>query len=444
MPPKQKPASINASKWPMRDSLKVDRIPPSSSEAEAAALGCILLNFRALSEAQVVIRSKEYFYEQRHQNLWDILTTMSHSIDKVTVFSEIHDRNAAQAVGGLDYVAGIADTAMEILLPDYLEIIRKKFILRQIVHKCAELTDRAFKHDGDIEPLLADMEKDVLAIRGGMNCGGVADVAGTLDALACKIQEASDGGTPIGMQTGIKVIDRHIGGMRAQVIGVSGEPSTGKTSLASQIGLNRVFNHGDAVGWFSLETDAETMLTRFICNRHRINSRNLFSNPSAEELRLFGRGKMELLAHRDKIMICDDSDLTMSQIRSRARRMVQQGAKLIVIDFLQIVKHKDAKKGKTDVVAEAAYEVKAMVKELKVPVIVICTLSNEGALKNSGDINYALDVHIALKKSKDSADEDKRWTVICRFAKGKDCGTATKALEFVRPYYRFEDAEEQE
>ncbi len=434
----------------LTDPLKIDRIPPHSLEAEQGVLGCVLLSPRSLSDCVEKLKSgSEMFYDLRHQALYDAFLDLTHKgtpIDLITVQQKLKGMQQLESIGGIAYVASLPDSVPSAAnLGYYLDIVREKHILRQMIATCTETVGRAYEHEGNIEALLTDYEKETLAIRGGMNCGGVVDVAGTLDALTVKIQQAADGGTPIGMQTGIRTIDAHIGGMDdSQVIGISAEPSTGKTSLASQIGLNRVFDYGDTVGWFSLETSAETMLTRFICNRQRINSRALRSNPSSEELSRFGRGKQELLAHEKKILICDDSDLTMSQIRSRARRMVQQGAKLLIIDFLQLIKSKDPKKSKTEVVSESAYEVKSMAKELKVPVIIICSLSNEGNLKNSGDIGYSLDVHITLKKKKEDGDEDKRWTVICRFAKGKDCGTATKALAFVRPYYRFDDSDETE
>jgi len=442
-----------------------DRLPPHAMEAEQGVLGCILLSPNDCL-ATVITNfpaTDEVFYDLRHQTIYANLVSMyemRQAIDIITIQQRLKDFDMLDAIGGIPYLNALQDAVPSAAnLSYYLEIVLEKFVLRKAVSTCTEVVQKIYSFEGDSEQLLDEMERDILAIRSGgrkqLTAVGmkqsVAEAMEDIEALT------SSGGKATGLRTGFLDLDRMTGGFNGgEMIVIAARPSLGKTSLAMNIADFVSVETKLPVGVFSLEMTRRALTTRMICSRARVNLRNLSEGYAADAdyPKLTNAGGR---ISQSGMLIDDTPGLSIMQLRARARMMWQMsGIKLFVIDYLQLLSSttKRGKENRQQEVSEISSGIKALAKELNVPVIVLSQLNREidrskrkpqlSDLRESGSIEQDADFVGFLYNVKIDGDEDYEaidaLPVNLKIAKQRNGPIGEVNLTFLKPYTRFESA----
>jgi replicative DNA helicase len=410
------------------DLMKLDRLPPHSLEAEQGVLGCVLLSPNE-SMGLCVDKLKggaETFYDLRHQTLYDLLVGMydrKEPIDLITVQQKLKDSGTLEGVGGLAYLSNLMDAVPSAAnLAYYLDIMREKFVLRRMLRACTQVIGRVHEHEGEVDALIDEVERDILKIseeREEAGIRGMKDlVRGAIDLI--QSYHARAGGLT-GIGTGLADLDKLTSGLHeGEMIVIAARPSVGKTSLAMNVVEHAIINEGLPVGVFSLEMTSESLVMRMLCSMARVNGRAIRDGFLSEQDMRKLTGAASKMA-KAPLYIDDTSGLSILQLRARARRMWQQhGIKLFIIDYMQLL-HSSSRKAQDNrqqEVAEISSGVKALAKELKVPVIVLSQLNRDvekrgksetpklSDLRESGSIEQDADVVGLLYRVESEEDEN--------------------------------------
>ncbi|MBI1841153.1 MAG: replicative DNA helicase [Verrucomicrobia bacterium] len=444
-----------------------DRLPPHSIEAEQGVLGCIFLApSECLGDCVEKLKSgAQTFYDLRHQALYEELVGMYEAkqpVDLITVPQRLKDKNLLEAVGGLSYLASLPDaTPSSANLLYYLEILKEKHLLRRMIGTCTNVLARVYEHQGEVDSLLDETERDILQIseaRVEPDSRTMRDLVRNAISTIEHYQQRQ--GMLTGLGTGFMDLDRMTSGLHAgEMIVIAARPSMGKTSLAMNIAEYVAVEEKLPVGVFSLEMTADSLVLRLMCSRAQVNLRDIRGGFIAE------RDFPRLTAAAGKLAaaplyIDDTPGLSILQLRAKARRMWQQhGIKLIVIDYLQLL-HSTARRveNRQQEIADISNGVKALAKELKVPVIVLSQLNREfekeknrkprmSDLRESGAIEQDADLIGLLYKPNAAEDEeaapsadDEAVPVNLLIAKQRNGPTGDVCLVFRKSITRFESA----
>ena len=447
----------------------VDRLPPHSIEAEQGVMGCVLLspNENLGLCIEKLKSGAEVFYDLRHQHLYEVLLEMydkKEAIDLLTVSQNLKDRNQLESVGGLAYLATLPDMVPSAAnLAYYLEIVREKAILRKLIQACTSVISEVYEHEGEVEGLLDEVERNILRISEERVESSTRSIKELVHKAINTIEEFHQRqGMLTGVSTGFADLDKLTSGLHGgEMIVIAARPSMGKTSLAMNIVEAAVMDQRLPVGVFSLEMTAESLVLRMLCSRARVNLRDIREGFLAERdfPKLTGAaGKMA----GAPLFIDDSPGLSILQLRARARRMSQQhGIKLFVIDYLQLL-HSTSRRAENrqQEIADISNGIKALAKELDVPVIVLSQLNREiekeknrtprlSDLRESGAIEQDADLVGLLYKpgKKDGEEEEGNAAaeqdgvpVNLLIAKQRNGPTGDVNLVFLKGYTRFESA----
>jgi replicative DNA helicase len=449
--------------------LSVDRLPPHSPEAEMGVLGCILISPNdCMGECITKLKGgSEVFYDLRHQTIFDLLAEMfdkREAIDLITVHQRLKDRQLLEQVGGIGFLSTLPDAVPSAAnLSYYLDIVQEKYLLRKMIKVCTEVVGRVYDYEGQVDALMDEVERDVLRISESR----VQSQSNTIKDLVKKaigtIEDYhSRKGALTGIGTGFVDLDKMTTGLHGgEMIVIAARPSVGKTSLAMNIAEHVAVDERLPVGVFSLEMTADSLVLRMLCSRSRVNLR------SVREGFLLERDFPKLTGAAGKLagaplFIDDSSGLSILQLRAKARRMHQQyGIKLFVIDYLQLI-HSTSRRAENrqQEIADISSGIKALAKELNVPVIVLSQLNREverekgrvprmSDLRESGAIEQDADlVGLLYRPTKQNEDEDSSnesdsdaIAVNLLIAKQRN-GPANEDvhLTFLKTYTRFESA----
>jgi len=332
--------------------------------------------------------------------------------------------------------------------------------LRKLIQTCSSVVSRVFDFEGDVEALLDEVEKDILHVNESREQNEVKDVKKLVNEALVTIEHFFNRkGELSGVATGFADLDKMTDGLHGgEMIIVAARPSMGKTSLAMNIAEHVALVLGLPVGVFSLEMSASSLVLRMLCSLARVNMRNIrdgFMSEADFPKLMSASGRLAAA----KLLIDDTAGLSILQLRARARRMHQQhGIKLFVIDYLQLLNStaRRAQENRQQEIADISSGVKALAKELNVPVIVLSQLNRElekdksrkprlSDLRESGSIEQDADLVGLLYKpdagdDEDGAAPDESEGVAVNFliAKQRNGPTGDVNLTFLKPYTRFE------
>jgi replicative DNA helicase len=445
----------------------IDRLPPHSIEAEQGVLGCVMLSPNDCLGICIEKFKKgiEVFYDLRHQVIFDLLVEMfdtKQPIDLITLQQRLKDKNQLEPVGGVTYLTALPDAVPSAAnLEYYIEIVREKYILRKMIQACTSVVSRVYDHEGKVDGLLDEVERDILKI-------SEERVEGTSMAMKDLVHRAINTiedyhqrqGMLTGIGTGFVDFDRMTSGLHGgEMIVIAARPSMGKTSLAMNIVEHVVLEEKLPVGVFSLEMTAESLVLRMLCSRARVNMRNIRDGFLAERDFPKLTGAAGKLANAP-LYIDDTAGLSILQLRAKARRMHQQyKIKMLVIDYLQLLNAGQSRvENRQQEVAQISNGVKALAKELSVPVIVLSQLNRElekdksrkprlSDLRESGAIEQDADLIALLYKPEEGKEDDETppqdqeaIPVNLLIAKQRNGPTGDVQLTFFKGYTRFESA----
>ena len=417
---KQKPTPKAA----LPDVTRVDRLPPHSPEAEQGVLGCIMLSPNdCLGESIEKLKAgAEVFYDLRHQTIFSALLEMYDSreaIDVITLQQRLKNKQLLDEVGGLAYLASLPDMVPSAAnLAYYLDIVQEKFLLRKMIRTCTEVVTRVYDYEGEVDALMDEVERDILRISESRVQSHTATIKELVKKAINTIEDFHQRqGMLTGLGTGFTDLDKMTTGLHGgEMIVIAARPSVGKTSLAMNIAEHVSIDQRLPVGVFSLEMTSESLVLRMLCSRSRVNLRNVRDGFLAERDFPKLTGAAGKLANAP-LFIDDSSSLSILQLRAKARRMYQQyGVKLFIVDYLQLL-HSTARRAENrqQEIADISSGIKALAKELSVPVVVLSQLNRElereknrkprlSDLRESGAIEQDADVVGLLYKP--SSDDD--------------------------------------
>ncbi len=452
------------------DLSKLDRLPPHSLEAEQGVLGCMLLapNDTIGTCLEKLKKGAESFYDLRHQMLYELLVTAydkKEPIDLITITQTLRDNKQLEAVGGVAYLSSLMDAVPSAAnLPYYADIVKEKHLLRRVISTFTQTVANVYEFEGEIDKFLDEVEREVLKINEDR---AVVDQASIKDLVHKAINTIEEfharQGMLTGVSTGFPQFDKMTTGMHpGEMLVIAARPSMGKTSLAMNIAESVALDQKLPVGVFSLEMTAESLVLRMLCSRARVNLRNLREGFLAERDFAPLTSAAGQLAG-SKLVIDDTSGLSILQLRARARRMHQQhGIKLFVIDYLQLLNStaRRADQNRQQEIADISSGIKALAKELEVPVIVLAQLNRElekdrsrkprlSDLRESGSIEQDADLVCLLYDpnrgdEEDAAqlreDQSEGKPVNLLIAKQRNGPTGDVPLVFLKGFTRFESA----
>jgi replicative DNA helicase len=449
------------------DITKVDRLPPHSPEAEQGVLGCVLLSpNECMGESIEKLKAgPEIFYDLRHQTIFATLAEMydaREAIDVITLQQRLKDKQLLEEVGGIAYLSALPDVVpTSANVGYYLEIVLEKWLLRKMIQTCTEVVARVYQHEGEVDVLMDEVERDILRISESRVQGQSTTIKDLVKRAIGTIEDFHQRqGMLTGLGTGFADLDKMTSGLHAgEMIVIAARPSMGKTSLAMNIAEHVAIDLKLPVGVFSLEMTADSLVLRMLCSRSRVNMRNVRDGFLAERDFPKLTGAASKLANAP-LFIDDTSGLSILQLRAKARRMHQQyGIKLFVVDYLQLL-HSTSRRAENrqQEIADISNGIKALAKELKVPVIVLSQLNREierekgrpprlSDLRESGAIEQDADLVGLLYKPKAGDDdegapspEEEAVAVNLLIAKQRNGPTGDVNLTFLKPYTRFESA----
>ena len=450
------------------DALKTDRLPPHAPEAEQGVLGCILLSPNdCLGQCIEKLKAgADVFYDLRHQTIYTALVEMydhRDPIDVITVQQRLKDRQLLDQIGGIPYLNALQDAVPSAAnVTYYAEIVQEKYILRKLIHACSDVVGKVYEFEGEVDVLMDEVERDILAISESRVTGGAVAAKQLVNKAIGTIENYfSRQGTLGGIGTGFPDLDKMTDGFHGgEMIVIAARPSMGKTSLAMNIAEHIALTQKLPVGVFSLEMTAESLVMRMLCSNARVNLRNIREGFMAES----DFPKLTSSAGRISnapLFIDDTPALSILQMRARARRMSQQhGVKLFVVDYLQLLHStsRRAQDNRQQEISEISSGIKALAKELSVPVIVLSQLNRElekdksrkprlSDLRESGAIEQDADLVGLLYKPSAGEDEDAPAQeeldgipVNLLIAKQRNGPTGDVNLTFLKSYTRFESA----
>ncbi|PYJ50199.1 MAG: replicative DNA helicase [Verrucomicrobia bacterium] len=454
---------------PTGSAQDIHRSPPHSLEAEQGVLGSMLISPRETISECVEKINEEYFYVPAHQTIYNLLVDLwnaGQAIDLITFTQVLRDRNLLQSVGGAAFVTSLftfVPTAANVQY--YLDIVRDKYILREIITAATESVRRAYEEQDEVNNLLDEVEQRIFAVGEDRFKGEMLSmkeqVMSTLESIE-KLFENK--GAITGVSTGFRDLDKLTSGLHSSEMSViAARPSMGKTALAMNIAEHAAIEVKLPVAIFSLEMSAQQLVQRMLCSRARVNLAKTRDGFLAE-------ADFPKLTHaasklaEAKIFIDDTAGLTILELRAKARRLkAQHDVRLIIVDYLQLLRStsRRAQDNRQLEISEISAGLKGLAKELKIPIIVVAQLnrnpeirtgSGKGVprladLRESGSIEQDADLVGLLVREEYYADSDEERTELegkaeLIIAKQRNGPIGQVKLTFLKDFTRFEDRAE--
>ncbi|HLS80720.1 MAG TPA: replicative DNA helicase [Steroidobacter sp.] len=369
-----------------REKAAIDEIrtPPHSVEAEQAVLGALMLDNRTWDAIADRIAAND-FYRRDHQIIFEAIAELAsrgEPCDAVTLSEWLERKGLAEQTGGLVYLAALVrDTPSAANVRAYADAVRERSTLRQLIHVGGEIAASAYNPEGrEAGEILDEAERRVFEIAEGRNKTGsgfvalkeeVGRVIDHIDMLA------QNPGALTGVSTGFKSLDEMTAGLqKGDLIIVAGRPSMGKTTFCLNIAENAAFGPKQArVGVFSMEMSREQLAFRMVSSLGMVDQSRLRTGQLGDEdwLRINTAINMMKSSH---IYIDDTPALTPTEVRARARRLKREhGLDLIVLDYLQLMQVAGNKENRATEISEISRSLKALAKELSLPVIALSQLN---------------------------------------------------------------------
>ncbi|MCI8336247.1 MAG: replicative DNA helicase [Peptococcaceae bacterium] len=433
-----------------------DRIPPHNIEAEKAVLGACLLDKDAIVYVLDQIKARD-FYRDDHQVIFQCMVNLSakgEPCDLVTVVEELRKQDNLERAGGVSYIATLADAVPSATAAvHYSKIVAETSLTRDLIHAAGEILAEGYAGSKDAHELLMDAEKaifDVSNRKVSSNFDSIKDLSLQVFEQILEIK-ASDGVTGIPTFTDL---DRILSGLqKGDLIILAARPGMGKTSFAMNIAQQAGCKYGKTVAVFSLEMPNEQLVQRMLCTQAKVDQSKVRKGMlSGDEA---GRLSAALGPLSEANIFMDDTPgITITEMRAKARRLILEQGKLdlLVVDYLQLMQGSRRIENRQQEISEISRSLKALAKELDVPVLALSQLSrlvertneppNLSHLRESGALEQDADVVLFIHQPKSTDDEGgstPQSLVEVIVAKHRNGSVGSAQLAFFREYTRFAD-----
>jgi replicative DNA helicase len=436
------------------------KLPPHSIEAEQSLIGGLLLDNAAWDRIGDVVTETD-FYRDDHRRIFRHiakLIELARPADVVTVFESIEKSNEIDQTGGLAYLSDIANsTPSAANIRRYGEIVRERAVLRKLVIVGDDIAANALNPAGrDVKQLLDEAEQKVFEIaeQGARSTQGFLPIQPLLGQVVDRIQELYDQDNPsdiTGLPTGFVDLDKMTSGLQpGDMIVIAGRPSMGKTAFALNIAEHVGVELGLPVAIFSLEMSGPQIAMRFLSSVGRLDQHKVRTGRLSDEewdKMTVALGKL----HEAPIHIDETGAINATDLRARARRLHRQCGKLglIVIDYLQLMTSiKDGENRATEI-SEISRSIKALAKELQVPILALSQLSRKveerndkrplmSDLRESGAIEQDADIILMMYREEYyKPDTQEKGVAEVIIGKHRNGPTGTVKLTFLGEYTKF-------
>lgn len=433
----------------------MEKTLPANIEAERATLGSILLNRDAIIAIAPWLLG-DYFYLEKHNWIYEAMLTCYNARippDTRTVSEELRRRERLDPIGGIPYLSELVDAVpTSYHVEYYARIVERTALLRQLISAGGKIAALGYDEQDDLEATLDKAEATLFEVSQRRSTQDFMHIGQVIDSYYEQINYIQEHrGEVVGVPTGFRDLDEITGGLqRSDLIILAARPSVGKTSCALSIAYNIATIHQATVGLFSLEMSREQLVQRLLSMDTKIDSHKLRTGDIREaELQRVMEAMGRLAAV--PIYIEDTPGLSVMEVRSKARRLQSQaGVDLLIIDYLQLMQGRRSD-NRVQEVSEISRGLKALARELNVPVVALSQLSRavEGRtshvpmlsdLRESGSIEQDADIVIFIYREElYDKETDKKGIAELHIAKHRNGPVGVVPLRFEARTTRFMD-----
>lgn len=441
----------------------MSRQMPNSIDTERALLGTMLVYEKSTRIAVEEGLRVQDFYLDAHRKIFSVIEVLykeGRMIDVMTVTSKLNDLQQLNQVGGMDYILQLSDSSVtSASTKHYVEILQEKTYLRNLIETAEEIVQDSFDGNSNVDEILDSAEKRILDVTRTRRTSEFRTSEEVINAVLDNIYKMRNQKSRItGIRTGYSALDNLTAGFqRGDLIILAARPSMGKTAFALNLGLNAAHFRDEAVAIFSLEMPAEQLMQRMISKKSLIDGRNLRTGMlNNEEMAKLMEAATEMQAM--KIFVDDTPGIRVSEIFSKCRKLkAEHGLCMIVIDYIQLITGSGkGSDNRQQEVSEISRGLKALARELEVPVIALSQLSRSveqradkspmlsdlresGALEQDADIVMFLYREAYYNKDENGEEPDSQ-EIDLNVAKHRNGATASIKLNFKKSISGFFDS----
>jgi replicative DNA helicase len=437
---------------------------PASLHAEQTILGAMLVEPLAIVDATMLLKAEDFSLDS-HRKIYEVMLHLSevgYNVDIVTVGEDLKKRKELDSIGGMPYLFSLSEgLPRKLSIESYVRIVKDKSIMRQLMAVCDAGMMEAADQSRDALDVLNEVEGRMMeisehAITGGFS--GIPDIVresfGSIDKLYEQGREVT------GLRTHYTEFDKMTSGLQnSELIIIAARPSMGKTAWAINIAQNTAVRDGKVVAVFSLEMSKESLLRRMLAGEAMVSARKLQTGfLGRDDKDKLHRGLERLM--ESKLFVDDTPGITLAEMRAKARRLKQQEGRLdlVVIDYLQLMSggtgnNKRGFENRTQEVSSISRGLKALAKEMKVPVVALSQLSRGSEqrtgdkkpllsdLRESGSIEQDADVVCFIHREEyyDRENEDLKGKAEIIVAKQRNGPTGSVQMRFLNEFTVFMD-----
>ena len=436
----------------------IDRLPPQSIEAEQSVLGSILIDRDALIEVADFLKPED-FYRQAHARVYAVMIDLSERrepIDIVTVAEALDRSGDLEAIGGRAYLGTLSNqTPTAVHAAQYARIVERKAVLRNLIGAAGKIAGIGYEDSAEVAEAVDRAEAELFAVSQRRVSAGFSPLKGLLHDAYDRLDYLHEHRGEInGIRTGFQDLDSLTTGLqKSDLVILAARPSIGKTSLALNIAEFAAARDRKSVGIFSLEMSKEQLVLRLLSSVANIDSQRLRSG-FLDEMDFTRIAPAMNTLSEAPIYIDDTPNISTMELRTKARRLqAEVGLDMVIVDYLQLMQatatSKDA--NRVQEVAEISRGLKALARELKIPVLALSQLSRQpemreskeprlSDLRESGSIEQDADLVMFLWREKERGGEDQSTdgeVIKLKLAKHRNGPTGEIDLWFKKAQTRF-------
>jgi replicative DNA helicase len=430
---------------------------PSSTESERVILGAILLDNSLASQAIELLKPDD-FYSLAHRRIFSAIISLferGSKIDPILLGEELKKDNAVESVGGVATITNLTYGLPHFSnISTYAKVVREKSVVRNLIKACNQITAEALTEEDEATAILDRAEQMIFALAEERTRQGFSHVKPIAHEVLEKVQEFARRETHAltGLATGFRDFDSMTSGLqKTDLVIIAARPSMGKTSLCLTLAQNAAIYENAVVAVFSLEMSKEQLVMRMLSSEAKVDAhrfRNGFL--TTDEWGRLGNAIQTL--ETAKIFIDDTPGISVLEMRAKARRLAteQKQIDLIIVDYLQLMSGGKRIESRQQEVAQISRELKALAKEINVPVVALSQLSRApeartdhrpqlSDLRESGSIEQDADlVAFIYREEQYNATEENIGQAEIIIAKQRNGPTGTVRMAFIKEFTRFE------
>ena len=438
---------------------KVYREMPNSVEAEQSVIGSMIMDKDAIAAACEMLTAED-FYHKQYGLIFTAISDLfdeGKPVDLVVLQNKLREMNAPEEVSSLSFIGNVLDSLpSSVNIREYAAIVADKAMLRKVIRANQEIENECFEGAAPVEQILQSTEKKVFDLIQTKGHGGTESIKDIILRVVERIDKASrNKGSLTGHATGFLDLDYMTSGLqRSDLILVAARPSMGKTAFVLNIAAHAAFKDEKAVAMFSLEMSKDQLVNRLLAQAAKVDATKIRSG-NLTEADWAAVGEATNVIARSKLIIDDTPGISVSELRSKCRKFkLENDIQLVIIDYLQLMSGSNKRaESRQNEISEISRSLKAVARELNVPVIALSQLSREvekrpdkrpmlSDLRESGAIEQDADVVMFIYRD-DYYNHDTEEKNIAEIiiAKQRNGPTGMKKLGWLPEFTQFVNLE---